>query len=166
MRKVFLPLTGVMLVLAVTCAQAVDTVQFSGKVYQTCSLKITGSPVDLGTYPTSRFAQKDSSTETKPFTIDISGCANSSVSLKWSGNIVDGMPDLLKVDEAKGLGIRVIETKDPTHPYKFNSIADKYITVQASGSAQFALGAYYISYQDGVTPGSANASANVELAYK
>ncbi|CCG88401.1 fimbrial protein [Erwinia piriflorinigrans] len=166
MRNVFLPLTGVMLVLTATCTLAVDTVQFNGLVEQACSLQIVGSPVFMGNYPTSKFSARNTTTEYKNFSINISGCQKSRIALKWGGNTVINNADLLAVDGAKGLGIRIIDQKTNQRAiFNQDPTDNMYITMPDTGIYTFSLSAFYISFQDSVTAGPANASANVELVY-
>lgn len=168
MRKVVLPLTGAALVLAATTVQAIDTVNFNGDVVQSCTLSMSSSPltVDMGKYLTSQFPTQNSSTDNKPFEINISGCANSRIALKWTGKTVPNNSDLLAVDGAVGVGIRVKDL-DKNLSASFSQAPDDkmFITMPASGNYKFKLAAYYISYQNNVTAGSANASANVEIVY-
>ncbi|CAO95700.1 fimbrial protein [Erwinia tasmaniensis] len=166
MRTFFLPLA--VMLLASACAQAADTVNFRGDIVQTCTLSMNSTPlvVDLGKYPTSFFSKSGTESPHKPFGIHISGCPNSKIALKWSGNVVSSYESLLAVDGAKGVGIIILDI-NKNNIYSFTQPPGENMFTQTSslGVLDFQLAAYYYSYENSVTAGPANASVTVEVIY-
>lgn len=173
MKKILLPLTGIVLMLANADVKAGTQLDFTATVVQSCTLSMSSSPltVTMGKYPTSYFSHSGIQSPYKSFGIHISGCANSRIALKWTGNADNAAgtglgPYTLAVDGAKGLGIRV--TNLDTNLLSGFSIPlnpDVFITMPANGAYDFNMAAFYVSYQDSVIAGSANASATVEVTY-
>lgn len=168
MKKVLLPLTGIVLLLANAGAEAGTQLDFTATVIQSCTLSMSSNPllVDMGRYPTSFFSKASTRGSFKPFDIHISGCAQSKIAIKWSGNIANGDPYLLAVNGVNGLGVRVSDqVKGKLSIFNQNPQNDMFIIMPVNGNYDFHLAAFYESYFDNVTAGQANASATVEVVY-
>lgn len=169
MKKVLLPLTGVVLMLANAGAEAGTQLDFNATVVQTCKLSMSSNPmqVGMGIYPTSYFSKALTGTPFKYFTINVSGCPNSKVALRWRGNIANGNEYLLAVNGgADGLGI-VLSNENVHRRSGFVSTpGDDMFILPKDGSLDFNMAAFYESYKDIVSPGPANASATVEVVYQ
>lgn len=169
MIKIVLPLAGIILALASSGSHAVDTVMFKGDIVQTCTLSMNTNPlvVEMGKYPTSFFSKKNTQSPKAFFNINISGCLKTKIALKMRGNTVNGFDSILSVSEAKGVGIVVYDV-DKSNVYSFTQDppASSFRETSDSGKLDFKLAAYYYSYEDNVTAGSANASVTVEVIYE
>ncbi|CCG88400.1 fimbrial protein [Erwinia piriflorinigrans] len=168
MKKVLLPLTWIVLMLANAGAEAGTQLDFTATVVQSCTLSMSSNPlvVDMGRYPTSYFPRASTYSPRKPFEIHISGCAKSKIALKWTGNIANGDQYLLAVNGAKGLGILVgDQDKNRLSTFTQTPQDDMFITMPDDGNYNFHMIAFYKSYLDSVTAGPANASATVEVIY-
>lgn len=168
MKKVLLSLAGVVLILANTSVEAGTQLNFTTTIIQSCTLSMSSNPltVNLGKYPTSFFSKSGTASPFKYFGIHISGCANSKISLRWSGNIANNYEYSLAVDGANGLGVMISdEIKNKLYSFTKAPGEEMFIDTDSSGNYDFKLAAFYYSYKDSVTAGSANASATVEVSY-
>lgn len=107
MNKKLLPVVALILSASATSAYAVNgKVNFTGEIIQsTCTVTSTDQNKDvfIGKYPTTAFNAVGDVTASKAFTINLEKCEAGDYSLRFDGATVAGNPNLLSVDNAKGV---------------------------------------------------------------
>lgn len=175
MNKKLLPVVALILSASATSAYAVNgKVNFTGEIIQsTCTVTSSDQNKDvfIGKYPTTAFNAVGDVTASKAFTINLEKCEAGDYSLRFDGATVAGNPNLLSVDNAKGVGIEILTNDEKIVP--INQSADDnspWVNVAASddnsGTAVFNLKARYKSFLKTVEAGSANANATFTIEYK
>ena len=175
MNKKLLPVVALILSASATSAYAVNgKVNFTGEIIQsTCTVTSTDQNKDvfIGKYPTTAFNAVGDVTASKAFTINLEKCEAGDYSLRFDGATVAGNPNLLSVDNAKGVGIEILTNDEKIVPINQSADANSpWVNVAASddnsGTAVFNLKARYKSFLKTVEAGSANANATFTIEYK
>lgn len=157
---------------SVLAADSSGSVKFTGEIIKAaCNVSINGvvdGSVDLQKWPTSTFQAVGDTTIPQPFTVDVKDCLAGDFKFNFTGNTDDTNPDLLKVSEAKGVGIAIANTDGTLvklNTTGTNSNANLTIAPNAK-QGSLPLLAYYKSTLGDVTPGIADATVRVTLQQK
>ncbi|WP_054177562.1 fimbrial protein [Trabulsiella odontotermitis] len=177
MNKILLPAAALILSATAMNAYAANgKVEFTGEIVKSTCNVISGDQdkqVFIGKYPTSAFANVGDVTASKAFTISLEKCEQGNYSLRFDGPTVAGNPNLLSVDQAKGVGIEILDNNEKIIPINQTAGDDSaWVAITPSGqdasdgTATFNLKARYKSFDKVVEAGTANANANFTIEYK
>lgn len=148
-----------------------STIQFNGAIKEnTCTLDqgSMNQKINLNTVETSVFQDgQGSASQPTNFTISLKDCANSTASVFFSGDHVEGNTEALKVTGgAEGVGIQIVEGakvlkvdgSEPSSPQD----------VDIDKPAEWSFGARYVALGSAsdIKAGAANATAQFTVNYK
>lgn len=170
--QLVLALTAVAGFAAATNAHAAaGTVTFQGEIVESaCSVTddTKDQTVLLGKWPTTTFAAVGDTSGAKAFQIKLEKCDAGNYTLRFDGNYPSGHPELLAVTGgATGVGIEILDNNGNTFPLAQDVDSNEaIIVVDDSGSATADLKARYKSYEETVTAGEADSTANFSIEYR
>lgn len=144
-----------------------STITFTGTIVaSTCALDTTAQnkQVELGDYSTNAFAAAGATVAAKDFTIDLTGCDENSgaATIAFSGNTANDTT-LSTTGGAKGVGIQILQDGAPL---KLDGTTVSKPISLVSGVNPLPFSARYISLDDKVEAGGANATANFTVFYQ
>lgn len=146
------------------------TVQFSGSIVNApCVVDIGGEglSVDLGQYRAADFTTTGDVTSARTFNINLDNCATetySKAALSFNGTTAAGNNKALSVSGgAGGVGIQILKNNTALVVDGTESSVEQIFN---TGSNTIPFQAQYISLENTVTPGAANATANFTVTYQ
>jgi major type 1 subunit fimbrin (pilin) len=176
-----------MLLIAAGAVQAqktsVGTINLEGRITSTtCEIEINGDPnavnttVQMGSYPTDQFKNAGDvvggSGENGKINFKLTKCPadKDQVVLQFSASTVPGEEaDMIRLDNpddsnvAKNIGVYIYDNSDMGTPIYMND--NQYYDIDEDESVELNFTAKYVSYEDSVTAGTANATVNYVIAY-
>ena len=154
---------------------SVGNVSFKGKILNAaCNISIDGKAdgeVQLGQWPTSTFKAVGDTSIPQPFNIVVNDCLPGSFSFNFTGLGDTQNTNLLKVSNAKGVGIAIANADSLSNMVKINTNAgaasNASLTIAAKAtSGTLPLQAFYQSTLAQVEAGEANATVRVTVQQK